>query len=76
MHSFPLTVGIFGADASINLIVNDADIFKPNPVLNYNVDLCDVSSAMMDLFAQLKVLIVAAVRAPFGDIPIMFDIDR
>lgn len=74
--NLPLTVGIAGVNTYVDLIINDPNIIQPNPTVTYAVDLCDVHAAMMDLFDQLKVLIVAAVRAPFGNRPVMFDIDR
>ena len=73
---FPLAVGISGANINVDLMINDTNVFKPNPVVDYAVDLCEVSAAMMDLFESLKEKIVEAVRAPFGDKPVMFDIDR
>jgi hypothetical protein len=72
----PLDMGVSGVNIPVDLIITDPDLFDPNPVVDYAIDLCDVRSTMMDLFEQLKDKIVEAVRAPFGDKPVIFDIDR
>ena len=73
---FPMNVGLVGINTGIDLNISDPDLFKPNPVVDYAINMCDLSDTIMDLFDQLKVKIVEAVRAPFGDKPVTFDVDR
>ena len=74
--NLPINVGMAGVDIGVSLIINDTNIFEPNPLVDYAINMCDVSATMMELFDQLKVQIVKAVKAPFGDKPVIFDIDR
>jgi hypothetical protein len=67
----PLTVGVADVDIDVILAINDTNVFQPDPVVSHYIDLCQVSAAMMDLFEQMKTKIVEAVRAPFGDKPVM-----
>ena len=72
----PINVGMAGVNVGVNLFINDTNIFEPNPVLDYAINMCDISATMTELFDQLKVQIVKVVKAPFGDKPVIFDIDR
>lgn len=68
----PVTVGVAGTGFVANFSVNDANIFESNPIIEYAIDLCDISDSMTELFDQLKKQIVAAIRAPFDDKPVLF----
>ena len=74
--NFPLTVGIAGVNINVDLIINDSNLFEPNPVIDYAIDLCDVSETMSELFEQLKAQIVAVIEAPFGDLAVTVNIDK
>ena len=68
----PLTVGIAGMNIVVDFSIIDENVFESDPIVDYAIDLCDVSDTIMDLFDQLKDQIVAAVRAPFDDKPVLF----
>jgi hypothetical protein len=72
----PLTVGIADVNIDVELTVHDSNLFEPNPVVDYAIDLCDVTASMMDLFEQLKAQIVGVIEAPFGDLAVTVDIDK
>ena len=72
----PLMIGVAGVNIEVDLIIIDANLFQPDPVIRYAINMCDVYDTMLDLFENLKRKIVAAIRAPFPDKPIMLDIDR
>ena len=74
--NFPLTVGIAGTNIDVNLIINDSNLFELNPVVDYAINLCDVSATMSELFKQLKAQIVAVIEAPFGDLAVTVNIDK
>jgi hypothetical protein len=74
--NLPLSVGVAGVNIDVDLMINDPNIFEPDPVVDYAINLCDASTALMDLFEQLKDSIVSAVKEPFADKPVTFDIDR
>jgi hypothetical protein len=66
----PLSIGAFGLNTYVVLNISDPKILEPNPTIDFAVDMCDVHTAMMDLFKQLKVLVTTAVKAPFGNRPV------
>lgn len=68
----PVTIGIAGANFVVDFFISHVNLFESEPIIDYAIDLCDISHLMTDLFDQLKDLIVAAVRAPFGDKPVLF----
>ena len=72
----PMTVGIAGTNIGIDLIITDSNLFDPNPVIDYMLDLCDISATMMDLFDQLKAQIVSVIEAPFQDLSISVNIEK
>ena len=72
----PLTVGIAGVNMGVELTITDQNLFEPNPVVDYAIDLCDVTASMMDLFEQLKIQIVSVIEAPFGDLAVTVNIDK
>jgi hypothetical protein len=72
----PLTVGIADVNIGVELTVHDSNLFEPNPVVDYAIDLCDVTASMMDLFEQLKAQIVGVIEAPFGDLAVTVNIDK
>jgi hypothetical protein len=72
----PLTVGIADVNIDIELMVHDSNLFEANPVVDYAIDLCDVTASMMELFEQLKAQIVSVIEAPFGDLAVTVNIDK
>ena len=74
--SLPMTVGIAGTNIGLDLLIKDSNLFDPNPMVDYMLDLCDVSGTMMDLFDQLKAQIVSVIEAPFQDLVITVNIDK
>lgn len=68
----PLTVGVAGANFVVDFSIVHVNIFESEPIIDYAIDLCDISDLMSDLFDQLKDQIIAAVRAPLGDKPVLF----
>jgi hypothetical protein len=74
--NLPLSVGVAGVNIDVDFMINDPNVFQPDPVVDYAINLCEVSDALMDLFDQLKEKIVSAVKEPFGDKPVTFNIDR
>ena len=74
--NLPLMVGIAGLNIDVDLMITDANIFEPDPVLDYAIDLCDVYSAMIDLFDQLKAQVVEALDTPFANLDITVNIDK
>lgn len=58
---FPMIVGIEGVNIAVDLLIDDQNLFAPDPVVDYVIDMCDVSSAISDLFDQLKIQIVQVV---------------
>jgi hypothetical protein len=74
--NLPLRVGVADVNIDVDLIINDPNIFEPDPAVDYAINVCEVSAALMDLFEQMKENIVSAIKEPFGDKPVTFDIDR
>ena len=68
----PVTIGMAGANFVVDFTITHDNIFESDPLIDYAINLCDISDLMTDLFDQLKDQIVAAVRAPFGDKPVLF----
>ena len=65
--NLPMTVGMADVNVGVVLIVEEPNIFEPNPVIDHAIDLCEISAAVTDLFDQLKTQIIAVVEAPFQD---------
>ena len=74
--NLPLTVGIAGVNIGVDLMIIDGNIFEPDPVVDYAIDLCEVSAAMIDLFGQLKAQVVEALETPFAGLDIKVNIDK
>ena len=74
--NLPLMVGMAGVNMGVDLTITDTNIFEPDPELDYAIDLCDVSAAMMDLFDQLKVQVVGVLETPFAGLDITVNIDK
>jgi hypothetical protein len=72
----PLTVGIADVNIGVELMVHDSNLFEPNPVVDYAIDLCDVTASMTELFEQLKAQIVSVIEAPFGDLAVTVNIGK
>ena len=72
----PLSVGAAGVNIDVDLLIKDPNLSAPNPVVDYAIDLCDVSGTMRRLFDELKALIVEVIKAPFEDIDIEVNIDK
>ena len=66
--NLPITVGVADVNIRVALLVEDSNIFDPNPVIDHAIDLCEISAAMLDMFDQLNIQIVALLEAPFQDI--------
>jgi hypothetical protein len=66
----PLSIGAVGLNTYVVLNISDPNIFEPKPTVDFAIDMCDVHTAMMDIFEQLKVLITTAIKAPFGNRPV------
>ena len=66
--TLPLSVGIAGTNIAVDLLINDQNLFAPEPLVDYVIDLCDASLAMGNLFHQLKAQIVEVLKAPFENL--------
>ena len=72
----PMTVGIADTNVGVDLTISIANLFAPNPVIDYAFDLCDISETITDLFGQLKEKIVSVIESPFQDLVIAVNIDK
>ena len=72
----PLTIGMADVNMGVQLTVQDTNLFEPNPVVDYRIDLCDVRASVTDLFDQLKTQIVAVIESPFEGLNVAVNIDK
>lgn len=74
----PLTVGMIdGTNIGVDLIIQEPNLFEPNPAVDFRIDLCDVSATIDDLFDQLRDQIASVLGTPFQDLgAIAINLDR
>ena len=71
-----MSVGIEDVNIAVSLLISDQNLFAPDPIVDHTIDICEVSSAMSDLFDELTAQVVAVVEAPFADLDITINIDK
>ena len=75
--NLPMTVGVEDVNIRVALVIEEPNIFDPNPVVDHAIDLCEMSAAMLDMFDQLNVQIVALLETPFQEIAaVTMNIDK
>lgn len=61
--SFPLSVGVAGANIYVGLDISDDDLFNdPSPTIEYKLDLCEVANTSKSLFEELKNQILDVIK--------------
>ena len=72
----PLNVGLADVNTVVDFNISNLNLFEEYVVVDYAINMCDLSGTITSLFDQMKLNIVTAVRVPFDDKPVTFDVDR